>query len=147
MIDFLSNGKPNTPQAIVTIVHSSSVRMTRTKTRPAAEITPSFAAFRFSSSSIPKNVSPLANPGADRGGVFSDATSEDERVQAAQCRRESADPLFDLVAKYRDRLSGPHILHFAPQQVAHVGSGFRYPEEPGFEIDSGFRARQRPTLS
>ncbi len=38
---------------------SSSVRMTRTATRPAAvEITPSFAAFRFSSSSIPRNPSP-----------------------------------------------------------------------------------------
>jgi len=41
------------------IMSSSSVRMTRTATRlAAAEITHSFAAFRFSSSSIPRNPSP-----------------------------------------------------------------------------------------
>ncbi len=46
-------------QTVSAIMYSSSVRITRTGTRlVSAEIMPSFAAFRFSSSSIPGNPSP-----------------------------------------------------------------------------------------
>src|SRR5271157_4543833 len=56
---FLFSAKPRTRQTVLAIMLSSTVRMTRTATRLAAvEITPSFVAFRFSSSSIPRNPSP-----------------------------------------------------------------------------------------
>ena len=110
--------------------------MTRTLTRlAAAEITPALAALCFSSSSIPKNSEPLANPGADHGSVFADASCEHQRVQSTECRRECADPFLDLVAKQRDRLGRPHVLRFMVEQVAHIGTGLRHAEQPGLEID------------
>jgi hypothetical protein len=59
-----------------------------------------------------KEFQPSANPGADRGRILADATSEDERVQPAQRRRECADPFLDLVAKQRDRFSRPYVVRF-----------------------------------
>ena len=61
----------------------------------------------------PQKSQPFADPGTDRGRVLSDATSEHQRVQSAQRRRECADPFLDLVAKQRDRFSRPHVLRFA----------------------------------
>ena len=82
-----------------------------------------------------KKSQPVANPGADRGRILSDATSEHQRVQSAQRRRECADPFLDLVAKQRDRFSRPHVLRFTVEQVTHVGTGLRHAEQPGLEID------------
>src|ERR1035441_10519933 len=67
--------------------------------------------------------------------VDPNAASEYQRLQAAQRRRKRADPFFHLVTKQSDRLSRPHVLRLALQQVAHVGTGFGYPEQPGLEID------------
>ena len=90
--------KPSRRQTILAIIHSSSVWMTRTTTRLAAtEITPSFAAFGFLRVDS-KESQPIANSGADRGRVLSDATSEHQGVQSAQRRRDCADPFLDLVA-------------------------------------------------
>jgi len=58
-------------QTVLAIISSSSVRMTRTTTRlAAAEIMPSLAAFRFSSSSIPRNPRP-SQAQARTAGAFS----------------------------------------------------------------------------
>ena len=114
---------------------SSSVRMTRTLTRPASgEITPhsprcAARRVRF------REAQPVADPRADQRRVFSDAASEHQRVQSAQRRRECADPFLDLVAKQRDRFSRPHVLRFTVEQVAHVGTGLRHAEQPGCVID------------
>ena len=115
---------------------SSSVRMTRT-VDPAG---------RCGNHALIRRVSlffeldseesqPITNAGADRGRVLADAASEHQRVQSAQRRRECADPFLYLVAKQRDRFSRPQVLRFVVQQVAHVGTGFGYAEQPGLEID------------
>jgi hypothetical protein len=51
-----------------------------------------------------KESQPIANPGADRGRVLTDAASKNQRVDSAQRRRECADPFLDLVAKSVTRL-------------------------------------------
>jgi len=68
---------------------------------------PALATFGFSSSSIPRNPSPIADPGPDYGCVLADAAREHQRVQPTQSRSECADPFLDLVAKERNRLSSP----------------------------------------
>jgi hypothetical protein len=49
----------------------------------AAEITPSFAAFRFIVEFDSKETQPIENPGADCGRVLSDAPSEHKPIQSA----------------------------------------------------------------
>ena len=82
-----------------------------------------------------KKSQPIANPGANRGSVLPDATSEHQHVQSAQRRRECTDPFLDLIAKQRDRLSRPHVLRLTVEQVTHVGTGLRNSEQAGLEID------------
>lgn len=56
----------------------------------------------------------------DRGRILSDATSEHQRVQSAQRRRECTDPLPDRAAKQRGRFSRLHVPRFTVEQVTHV---------------------------
>ncbi len=102
-----------------------------------------------------KKPQPIANPAADRGRILSDAAREDQRIQSTQRRRECANPFLDLVAEQRDRFSRSHVLRLVLQQVAHIGTGLGYSEQPGLEIDHliellrahVFRARQIPNQS
>jgi hypothetical protein len=82
-----------------------------------------------------KESQPIANPGANSGSVLTDAAREHQCVESAESRRECANPFLDLVAKQSHGFRRPHVLLFALQQVAHVGTRFRNAEQSGFEID------------
>ena len=68
---------------------------------------------------------PIANPGADRGRILSDATRKHQRVQSAERRSEGADPFLRLVAEQRHGFGRPHVLRFTER--APVGSGSTSP--------------------
>ena len=117
----LAMPSPRTRHTERAIISSSSVRMTRTVTRLAvrgnhARIRRVSRFFEFDS----KESQPIADPGADRGRILSDAASEHQRVQSAQRRRECADPFLDLVAKQRDRFSRPHVLRFTASSKSRM---------------------------
>ena len=118
------------------IVSSSSVWMTRTLTeRASGEISGAFLALRFWSSSIPRKPRPSQIRSRIGWGVFANASCKDERVEAAERRRKGTDPFFHLITKQRDRFSRPHVPRFTVKQVAHIGTGFGYSEQPRLEID------------
>ena len=113
------------------IMSSSSVRMTRTLTRPAVRrnqrrILRIALLVEFDA----QKTESVADPLPDGRCVLADAAGEHQRVQSAQRRRECADPFLCLVAKQRDRFGRPNILRFALEQVAHVGTGLRHAEQP-----------------
>ena len=114
---------------MLAMTHSSSVRIMCTEVLLVSEeITPAFATLRFSSSSMPRKPSPVADPRSDGRRVFTDAPCEDQRVQAAERRREGPDPFLDLVAKERDRFSRSDVMRFTAEQVMHVGARLLHAE-------------------
>ena len=94
--------------------HQFFIRVNDANRDPAGglEITPSLAALRASSSSMPRKPSPSQIRARTGGRVFADASGEDQRVQSAQRRGERADPFFDLIAEHRDRFRRSHVLVF-----------------------------------
>jgi hypothetical protein len=47
------------------------------------------------------------------------------------CRCECAYPLLRLVTKQLNRFSLSHVAGFLREQIAHIGTGFGYPEQSG----------------
>ena len=126
---------------------SSSVRMTRTLTRPASgEISGAFFALRCLVEFDAEKAESVADPLADERRVFADAAGEHQRVQSAQRRREGADPFLGLVAKQRDRFRRPHVLRFTVEQVTHVGTGLRHAEQPGLVVHHFLKLRRGHAL-
>ena len=129
------------------IMSSSSVRMTRTLTRPASvEISGAFFALRFRSSAMPRNAESVADPFPDERRVFTDARREDERVEAAERRDEGADPLLHLIAKQRDGLGRPGILPLSCEQIAQIGTGSGHAEQSGSVVHHLLKLRRRHPL-
>ena len=77
----------------------------------------------------------IADPGADRRRILSDASREDESVHSPQRRGKCADPLLYLVAEKCNSFSRARVLRFMLQQFTHVGTGFREAEQPGLKIN------------
>ena len=108
------------------IMSSSSVRMTRTLTRPASgEISGAFFALRFWFELDAEKAESVADPLADERRVFADAAGEDERVQSTERSGEGADPFLGLIAKQRHRFRRPNVVGFPCEQIAQVGTGLR----------------------
>ena len=72
----------------------------------------------------------IVNPRANDGGVLSNPTREDQRVQSSERRGETNNPLFYPVAKKCDRLCSVHIVLLLPEQFLHAGADFRDAEQP-----------------
>ena len=108
------------------IMSSSSVRMTRTLTRPASgEISGAFFALRFCVQFDAEKAESVADALADERRVFADASCEDERVQSTERGGEGADPLFRLIAEQRHGFRRPNVIGFPREQIAQVGAGLR----------------------
>src|SRR5271165_3291419 len=123
------------PAAARAISNSSSVRITRTATRPSAgEMTWAVAALRCSSTAMPRNPRP-SQMRRRTSGEFSDPSGEHERIQAAECRRQRPEPRLCPVAEQCHGLGRPDVSVLPGQEIAEVVAGFRDTEQPGFVID------------
>ena len=125
------------------IMSSSSVRMTRTLTRPASgEISGAFFALRFWSEFDAEKAESVADPLPDERRVFADAGGEDERVQSAQRRGEGADPFFRLVAKQLDGFRRANVVgsRASKSRTSELVSGNA--EQPGFVVHHVLKLRR-----
>ena len=104
---------------------SSSVRMTRTVTRPSAGRDDAVIdRISFGCDSYAEKIQPGTNSGANIRRVFADALGENERVNAAKRGRQRADGFAHLVTKYSHGLGRARVGFFALKQIANIGAGF-----------------------
>src|ERR1700677_483627 len=74
--------------------------------------------------------------------VFADAAGKYQCVQAAESRRERADPLLCLVAKQSKRFGRTRIVRLPIEQISDIGAALREPEHSRFMIDHGLKLRR-----
>ena len=94
----------------------------------------------------PEESQALTNAAADLGRVLTDPAGEHQGVQPAQRGGEGADPLLRLVAKQLDCLGRPDIGILPCQEIAHVGAGFRDPEQAGLVVHEAVELVGRHSL-
>src|SRR5271157_4230417 len=112
------------PAAARAINNSSSVRMTRTATRPSSvEMTGALAALRRSSREMPGNSSP-SQMRCRVSGEFSPIPPPKTRVPRQPSRRQSPEPCLCPVAEQCNGLGRPDVNVLAGQEIAEVVAGF-----------------------
>lgn len=70
----------------------------------------------------------------DHRRVLANSTGEDDCVETAEGRSKSANRFLDLIAVQRHGLRSAHVARFASEQIAHVRTGLRHAQQPGFVI-------------